>query len=266
MAPASKSAAHLLGSEGGGSDNGSIGRSKAACDDTPATARGEPQGSNCPLQSLSHEFESEWGSIVEFYGIGTVESKSLLLESDRRLVLATASSAHFVETELRTIPPAHRGKLVVHSGGLRVLLKMPPSALRAAQNTCRWRPTQEGAAWLAQRATKRKLRFSAAALLNLVINRAMNDTVLRDLEQRGEVSGLPSLSLSDGSLIAGGIFVGLMDVGAADVEARSDPEAAPETSDWSWIACMCLSKEIVVYAHDTALWHIRDYLSSSIEE
>ena len=47
----------------------------------------------------------------------------------------------------------------VYHAGLRLLLRMSPSTIRASK-ICRWRPTQEGAAYLATVATRRRLRFS----------------------------------------------------------------------------------------------------------
>ena len=140
---------------------------------------------------------------------------------------------------------------------------MPPSALRAAQDSCRWRPTQEGVAWLATKATKRKLLFSAAALLNLVTNRSMEYAALRGLQKSGDISGLDEISSGE-SFLAGGLLVGYM------VEPSKEPDGercgkSPRTSNsndnsWSWIACMALSNQILVYANDTTTWHIRDHL------
>ena len=202
----------------------------------------------------SESLGCDWASIREFYGVETPSSLGShhITKSGRKFVITSSLLSRFIESETNRILPRHRAKLTVHSFGLAVLKNLSNSALRVAQDSCRWRPTQEGVSYLAKHCMKRKIFMSASALSELIAKREMDEALLRFLEEKGEVAGLHDI-ICKTSLLPGGVLVGL-------ISNSLEEEIHGIYKDWCWVACVATSRSILVYAPDTALWHISSAL------
>ena len=95
-------------------------------------------------------------------GIGSGDGHEILREGNR-LVLASRELAALLRS-MRQEPKSRRPLALV--AGLRLLKRMPSSTIRAS--ACRWRPCQEGAAWLGQATGCCRLLADRAALLEIL--------------------------------------------------------------------------------------------------
>jgi len=167
--------------------------------------------------------------------------------------------------------------------------------------TKRWRPCQEGAAWLASVATRRKVRFSPVAMRALLEHQMLPASVLLELEAAGHATGITEELLaphepaadvaapttwteageptgstaslpSPSSLRAGGLLVGLLS-GApgcpglpAGLVEPSEEEGGECNSAapaaWCWVACVASTKALHVYADANSLHPLRSLLGN----
>lgn len=95
-------------------------------------------------------------------GVGSGDGHEILREGNR-LVLVSRELAALLRS-MRLEPRSRRPVALV--AGLRLLKRMPSSTIRAS--VCRWRPCQEGAAWLGQATGCCRLLADREALLEVL--------------------------------------------------------------------------------------------------
>ena len=118
--------------------------------------------------------------------------RPVLLTEGRRVVLLSRGLAGFLARlqngRALVGNDGHRGGVGLHGCGLRVFLRLSEGSFRAC-STCRWRPCQEGARWLASVASKRVLRLKPRALAHLFLGPSLGLPCLGLLSLDGALSG-----------------------------------------------------------------------------